>query len=68
MIESAPPSLLKGWRHSFRGSFYRHRNGWTAIVVVDDDGYTLILRRTERTFEDALAIANDVLTTEETKP
>ena len=66
MIENAPRSLLKGWRTSPRTStWYRRRGGWVGFVIADDDGFTLILRRTERTFEDCLAAANEVMTKEE---
>jgi hypothetical protein len=65
-MNDTPVSLLKGWRTSFRsGAWYRRRGGWVEIVVTDDEGFTLILRRTERTFEDCIAIANEVLTREE---
>ena len=33
-----------------------------AIVVTDDDGVRLILKRSERTLEDAFAAANEVST------
>lgn len=42
-------------------SWYRRRAGWVAIVTVDDGGYRLMLRRTERTLEDVLDVANEVL-------
>ena len=54
--------LTRGWRQSLRtGAWYRWRSNWTAIVIGDDAGYRVILRRTVRTFEDALADANGVL-------
>ena len=63
MNQAATPStLIRGWRQSLRtGAWYRRRNGWTAIVVVADNGYRIVLKRTVWTFEDALADANGVL-------
>ena len=48
MNQSATPStLIRGWRRSLRTeAWYRRRNGWTAVVVVADNGYRVILRRT----------------------
>ena len=54
--------LTKGWRQSMPNeSWYRRINEWLAIVTVDGGGYRIILRRTERTLEDALAVSNEVL-------
>ena len=43
-------------------SWYRRRRGWVSIITVDGGGYRIILRRTEQTLEDALDVANEVLT------
>ena len=57
-----PKKLSRGWRRSLRTeSWYRRRHGWAAIVMVDGSGYRVVLRRTVRTFEDALASANETL-------
>lgn len=55
-------TLMRGWRRSMTGAWYRRRQKWVAIVVADADGFRLVLKRTERTFEDALAVANEILT------
>ena len=60
--EDIPKTLLRGWRLSTRNeSWYRKRGGWVAIIIVDVAGYRVVLRRTVRTFDDALDIANEVL-------
>lgn len=61
VIEEASQALRKGWRHSMRGSLYRKRGGWLAIVKPTGDECRLSRFRTERTCEDCLAAANDVL-------
>ena len=64
-------SLKKGWRRSMRtGAWYRKGDGWLAVVSGNDGGYTLVLNKAARTFEDALAEANEILTGTEcaTKP
>ena len=56
--------LTRGWRRSLRtDAWYRKRDGWLAIIVADDTGYRIVLRRAVGTFEDALAAANDVIGT-----
>ena len=42
-------------------SWYRRKCGWVAIVKPNNDGYHVVIRRTEGTFEDALAVVNEVL-------
>ena len=60
--EDIPLVLRRGWRESLRnGSWYRRCGGWVGIVTAERDGYRLILRRTERTLDDALDIANEIL-------
>ena len=48
-------------------NLYRRFGGWLAIVTIDAGGCRLILRRTERCLEDALDIANEVLTNQQEK-
>ena len=43
-------------------NYYRRINDWLAIIITDAGGYRIILRRTEQNLDDALAIANEVLT------
>ncbi len=58
-----PLAIRRGWRESLRtGAWYPRRQKWVAIVVSADDGFRLILKRSERTLEDAFATANAVLT------
>ncbi len=58
-----PLAIRRGWRQSMRTeAWYRQRQKWVAIVVTDDDGFRLILKRTERSLADAIAAANKVLT------
>lgn len=62
-----PLVLLRGWRLSMRNeSWYRRRAGWGAIVTADVAGYRVVLRRTWRTFDDALAATNEILELEKT--
>ena len=57
-----PKALRRGWRQSMRTqAWYREKGDWCAIVLPDGDGYRIIVRRSERFFEDALASANEVL-------
>ena len=64
---SIPLALRRGWRESMRNErWYRRCAGWVAVVSVDSAGYRLVLQRTERTFDDALAFANEILTEERT--
>ncbi len=57
-----PPTLTRGWRRSLRTeAWYRRRTSWTAIITVNGGGYQITLQRTVRIFEDALDVANDVL-------
>ena len=57
-----PPSIRRGWRESMRnGSWFRRCGGWGAIVTADVAGYRVVLRRTWRTFDDALAATNEIL-------
>ena len=54
--------LKKGWRRSMRtGAWYRKCGGWLAVVSGNDEGFHLVLTKAERTFEDALAEANDIM-------
>ena len=58
-----PLALRRGWRESLRtGAWFRRRQQWVAIVVEHDDGVRLVLKRSERTLEDAFAAANAGLT------
>ncbi len=63
-----PPILRRGWRSSLRtNGLYRRSRGWTAIIKPGSNSYEVVLRRDERTLEDALCTANEVLVpTEET--
>ena len=55
-------NLTRGWRRGLpHGSFYRRIAGWIGIVTVDGGGFRLTLRRTERTLDDALDVANEIL-------
>ncbi len=54
--------LKKGWRRSMRtGAWYRKRDGWLAVVSGNDEGFLLVLNKRNRTFEDCLAEANEIL-------
>ena len=66
MTRSAiPPTLTCGWHQSVRTqAWHRKRNGWTAIVVTDDNGFRLVLKRDEGAFEDALVAGYDALNQE----
>jgi hypothetical protein len=48
------------------GSWFRRCGGWGAIVTADVAGYRVVLRRTWRTFDDALAATNEILELEKT--
>ena len=65
VIEEIPPALFKGWRRSMKGSMYRRRGGWVATVKPHIDGFRLVLRRVERTCEDCMAVADEVMTGQE---
>ena len=57
-----PQALTRGWRQSLRtGAWYRRRSNWTAIVVAATGGYQVVLKRTVRTFEDAVSVSNEVI-------
>ena len=43
------------------GAWYRKMDGWLAVVSGNDDGFLLVLNKSSRTFEDALAEANDIM-------
>ena len=47
------------------GSWYRKGDGWLAVVSGNDDGYVVVLNKRTRTFEDALAEANEILGAED---
>ncbi len=54
--------LTRGWRRSLRTEgWYRRRAGWVGTVTIDGNGYRIVLQRTVRTFDDALDVANEVL-------
>ncbi len=54
--------LKKGWRRSMRtGAWYRKRDGWLAVVSGNDEGFVIVLNKRHRTFEDALAEVNEIL-------
>ena len=60
--EHIPKTLSRGWRQSLRnGSWYRRCAGWVAIVTVDTAGYRVVLKRVERTLDDALNAINAIL-------
>ena len=62
MQSELPSTLTRGWRQSLRTSaWYRRKGGWVAIVIGDDAGYRIVLKRVARTFEDALAFVNETL-------
>ena len=66
-MTAVPYILKRGWRQSMRsGRWHRSRGGWTGIVSIDDGGYLVVLRRTEPTFQDALAAANEVVDIDKT--
>ena len=59
--------LKKGWRRSMRtGAWYRKHDGWLAVISGNDEGFHIVLTRSARTFEDALADVNEIITGEET--
>ena len=60
--EDAPP-VPTGWRRSASGGLHRNRGDWWQTVAASDRGYhvTMGLTKPERTLEDALAIADEVL-------
>ena len=61
-IPPVPGTLARAWRQSMRNeSWYRRGGGWVGIVTVGSDGYRVVLRRTERTLDDALAAINEIL-------
>ena len=58
--------LTRGWRQSLRtAGWYRQRGGWCAVVVTHNHGYQIILRRDVPKFEDAFAIANEIINPQE---
>ena len=61
-IPPVPKTLSRGWRQSMRNeSWYRRCAGWVAIVSVGSGGYRVVLKRVERTFDDALCVTNEIL-------
>ena len=61
--------LTRGWRQSLRtAGWYRERGGWCAVVENHGVAYQIILRRDVPQFEDALAIANEIINPQEPKP
>jgi hypothetical protein len=64
MRSEIAPTLARGWRRSLRTeAWYRKRDGWLAVIVADGAGYRIVLRRVVGTFDDGLAVANDVMET-----
>jgi hypothetical protein len=43
------------------GAWYRKGDGWLAVVSGNDEGFTLVLNKRMRCFEDCLAEANDII-------